>query len=622
LSAYELVCNLRIIGERAGLPQLTADGFASLADARTGIVHIRSSIVFVVSLALAVAGCNLNFGRPDTSIPSGEPNTASLLDEPDTAILHRLRDARSARDGEQSSYAEISRDPVGSARSAAARGDYRLIAFYYYALGSDHTPRFPGVRCSIPNSMELLLQRAIWSHYVNDAGPSGPQPSRAFAEQYNRAMLSERSFPVGDLCVVDPVHNRNGDPAPPTEPYFSRLSDRMARSTVSGDEASIAIRNGTNPDFSDSEAIDRPGAFGLTPLAWAGIRGSRSLVVRLLARGANPWAGARCSIPPGPHNDVSYDDRFFTPLALASHAGNSYIVDLMLAAKPRERCPNSSGGATSSDNELRVMLEMGAVLGNTPGHRRIFNYALNRVYSFPSGYSQNDPYEELVEHARRYDLTASFRELTDAEIAQSRDALLEMAAAGTIEELRYWFGRLNVQSTEELASMLQNVVRNMAMICDEERQCRRDGDAKLGWLLDRIGRPTNEENSIYVLRAFGADTGLRAFDNEPQILRRIVASFTNRGYSFDIGNECSLLLTALSYSYSDECPRGTTSPAFAEILLNLGVDVTQRTHSGLTSLDLARRRSTRGPFPTDFMPLVAELERRGVSETNRPTPER
>lgn len=567
-------------------------------------VRIPSCIfaIIIVSLTLIVQGCDVR------------------SDDPDTAILGRLSDARAALDAENLSYAEISRNPESSAHHSAVRGDHRLIAFYYYALGADHTPRFPGLRCSIPNELEPIVQRAVWSHYINDAGPSGPQPNRQFAERYNRAMVLEDSFPFGDLCVLESNSDTTADPSKPIEPYFSRISDRKALPMVAGEEAVIAIRNGDLPDFTDSAAANRPDAFGLTPLAWAGMRGARNLVVQLLAKGADPWAGARCFVPPGKTGDIFYDDRFYTPLSLTSRAGHSEIVDLMLTAKPQKKCPQPPDSATSADAELRLMLDMGGALGDDPGHRRLFNYALNRVLRSPEAYSQNDPFEELIEHARSFDLSDAFRAMSKAEVERNRKALLAMAAGGTIDELRYWVGRLNVQNTEEQADLLYNVTRNMTYVCSEAQKCGRDGDAKLGFVLDNIGRPTVEENVIYVLKVFGDNLG--PLDRDPKILKRIVASFTDHGYSFNVGNECMLILNALSYSYSDECPHDDTSPAFAALLLDLQVDVRQRTPSGLTSLDLARRRSDKGPYESAFAPIAAELKKRGVPETNRPTPER
>ena len=558
--------------------------------------------IIIASLTLVVQGCDIHNS------------------DPDTAILGRLSDARAALDAERSSYAEISRDPVSSAHHSAARGDHRLIAFYYYALGADHTPRFPGLRCSIPNELEPIVQRAVWSHYVNDAGPSGPQPNRQFAERYNRAMVMEKSFPFGDLCVVDPSSNPTADPSKPIKPYFSRLSSRKALPLVADEEVVIAIRNGEMPDFTDSAAANRPDAFGLTPLAWAGMRGARNLVVQLLAKGADPWAGARCFVPPGKTGDVFYDDRFYTPLALTSRAGHSDIVDLMLTAKPQKKCPQPPDSATTADAELKLMLDMGRALGDDPGHHRLFNYALSRVLRSPEAYSQNDPFEELVEHGRDFDLTEAFRAMSKAEAERNRKALLSMAAGGTIDELRYWVGRLNVQNTEDQANLLYDVTRNMTYVCSETQKCGRDGDVKLGFVLDRIGRPTVEENVNYVLKVFGDNLG--PLDRDPAILKRIVTSFTDRGFSFNVGNECMLILNALSYSYSDECPHDDTSPAFAALLLDLQVDVRQRTPSGLTSLDLAKRRSDKGPYPEAFAPIAAELNKRGVPETNRPMPER
>jgi len=128
-----------------------------------------------------------------------------------------------------------------------------------------------------------------------------------------------------------------------------------------------------------------------------------------------------------------------------------------------------------------------------------------------------------------------------------------------------------------------------------------------------------QENATYILRVFGDNLG--PVDSDPKKLKRIVGRFMDHGYSFNVGNECMLILNALSYSHRDECPHGDTSPAFAAILLDLKVDVRHRTPSGLTSLDLARRRSDKGPYEKDFAPIAAELKKLGVPETNHTLPE-
>jgi len=433
-------------------------------------------------------------------------------------------------------------------------------------------------------------------------------------------MVKQTSFPFGDLCVEDVDTQAFDDPAKPVEPYFSRLSNRKAAPLIDGEEAVIAIRNGQLPVFASAAEVNRPDAFGLTPLAWASLRGSRDLVVKLLEKGADSWAGARCVVPPGQVGDIFYDDTFFTPLALAAHAGRSDIVDLMLNSRPYKQCPVRTGDTTLNGAELQLMLSMGRKLGKDPGHRRLFGYALNRVLAAPEAFRQEGSFEELIKHARAFDFSDAFRVLGAEDAARNRKALLAMAARGEIDDLRYWVNRFNVRHNDELAELLHDVTRDMTFVCSESDKCGRDGDLKLEWILDRIGRPKNRENNLYIQKVFG--DGLGPLTRHPK-LRFIFERLVESGFQFNLSEkDCTLIMKALSYSYRDECSTSFTSPEFAALLLEQKVDLTQRTPSGLTALDLAVRRATDGPYPEAFAPIAAELRMRGVPYTNRPKPER
>lgn len=543
-------------------------------------------------------------------------NGCNAADERDRSILNRLSGALSERESPWLTYLKISDDPEASAKAAATRRDYRLIAYSVTGM-LDVKPYFPGVNCTIPSDLEPILQRTLLTNLNGD----GPSLSKHYdprvAERYNRALLAEPTFPHGDLCAA--VGKQNLD-EPEAEgrttavPYFSRLSGRLAQSVSEDDKAAVLIRNGRVPLDIASMELDYPDSFGLTPLAWAAMRGQRALVMQLLAKGADPWVGARCYVPPGKQGDIFYDDRLLTPLGLASQAGRSDMVELMLEAVPQKHCLTRPEGATTADAELKLMLDMGRAISKSPQqHRKLLANALRQSSDFPQGYEQNSPFKLLIEHSLTFKITDVFRSLSEEQAAQKRKDLLEMAAAGSRDDLEYWVNRFDVKKSDEMADMLYGITRNMTYICAND--CNWDGDKKLSWLLDRIGHPSGAESATIIYEVFGENLG--PLDRDPASFRRIFGMFVKHGYNFNVGMGCTLILQSLAYS-REECPNNAASPAFAQLLLDLGVDVKSRTPSGLTALDLAERRTNNGPYSAAFLPIAAQLRERGVPESRRP----
>lgn len=549
-------------------------------------------------------------------------------DRYDTPIAERLVDARDRFEDPDSSYRTISTDRIASAREAAASGDHRFISFVDAYLGSDMIPYFPGVSCSIPKSLSPIVQRTQWVHYVSDVlnEEVPPQPNVAVAVQYNRAILNQPTFPYGDLCKgIQAVNGRAdlSDSGTPQVSLFARVSANPALLSSPDDQIAVLIRNDPEAAQVSAEDLEKIDSFGLTPLSWAALRGAKDLVTELLERGADPWAGVRCFNPSAyPTQPVyipdlpGYDDRRLSPIGLAASAGHAEIIELMLDAAAQKECGDSPLGGTPADSELQVILDMiGRFSGLEEQQRRMFRYALLEAQDPVNEYRKHDPYRELVKIAEGFDFRSELRTISKPEAASNRETLLKMAATSSLDDLEYWFDRLSVESNQEIAEMIDDAARHHFWC--EGKGCENDASTIFNWLLDRIGAPSEKQNAVVIEELFRGNLG--PLDSRESILRDLVGTLVNRGYNFDFenGKDCTLVMQSLSY-LRDECETSDVSPEFAEVLIELGVNVRRpRTPNGLTALDLAQRRSERGPYPEAFQAIARRLSELDVNASER-----
>ena len=223
--------------------------------------------------------------------------------------------ARATAAGQREVVADLGRgsvDPAGDARDAAADGEWGLIRSYAMT-GS--TPF--GVNCLAAGGMDhgapLVRAYRVYSDVVGSCETFGAggdcaleRRMDAYAEAYNRALVTDPAYPYRDLCrpitaPIAPAPHGYG-PLDASEWGFRALQPGPARTIHE------AARRG---DLAEVErfvgfgrgAIDRPDPYGMTALAWAVTYRQARTAQLLVERGASP-DGGDCTRPEDPASPV------------------------------------------------------------------------------------------------------------------------------------------------------------------------------------------------------------------------------------------------------------------------------------------------------------------------------
>lgn len=187
-------------------------------------------------------------------------------------------------------------DPVAAADAAAAQGDYRL--YWGQAMGGA-SPL--GVTCHAPTyyvtsgpTAEGLVKGVVTFSDVVDANETRfEEAATEYGKAYNHRIVVAAGYPYRDVCRLarDEDRTTGGGPYP-------------ARWTVPAGAAgpvrtlADAARVGSRADVTrflntPGTKIDEADAFGMTPLAWAVVRGHDAIARQLLAAGASAVGGGR-----------------------------------------------------------------------------------------------------------------------------------------------------------------------------------------------------------------------------------------------------------------------------------------------------------------------------------------
>lgn len=206
----------------------------------------------------------------------------TLLD-PDAIAVNRKRDAELRR-----RFATEKVDPVAAATEAIEAEDFRLIAD---GSREDLNDATYGVQCAVANGLDPWTVRGMLAP-LQTAGPSTGD-LESFARRYNAAVVSDPTYPYGDVCRVA------DDNLTPTRTGAGFVG--LGAPTTRYDAAEAARRGDAwrlrQLRRRDAKLLDRPDDFGMTPLAWAVAYREPVAIDFLLKAGADPSGGGCRTMP-------------------------------------------------------------------------------------------------------------------------------------------------------------------------------------------------------------------------------------------------------------------------------------------------------------------------------------
>lgn len=178
---------------------------------------------------------------------------------------------------------DLSGDPIATANEAVRRKDWRL----YRGL----TTRAVGLRCYTPDGTPpglLPMSLPLMDMIPQDVARKMAR-EEAYAASYNRVIVDALDFPDADLCrPLLPGEREGGYVLTP----LSVAARAVTRPPLSLHEA---VRRGTIADLRRFLSITRRNQLdrsGMTPLAWAAVRGRSEIWAELVRNGEEPASTA------------------------------------------------------------------------------------------------------------------------------------------------------------------------------------------------------------------------------------------------------------------------------------------------------------------------------------------
>ena len=272
--------------------------------------------------------------------------------------------ARATAAGQRAVIAALRRstvDPAGDASEAAGDGEWGLIRTYTM-MGS--TPF--GVDCLAADGMghgaPLVRAYRVYSDVAGSCETFGSggdcdieRRMDAYAETYNRTLVTNPAYPYRDLCRPAALPARAAPygygKLDPAEWGFRTLAPGPARTIHE------AARRGDLTGIeqfvrSDADSIDERDPYGMTPLAWS-VAYRQTSAAQLLVRNGASSAGSECSLAGDPAS----------PVRLALRTGQDALAQWLSSrlrdgGKTGGKWPSAWIEAAVQGNSLRFLSRM------------------------------------------------------------------------------------------------------------------------------------------------------------------------------------------------------------------------------------------------------------------------